>query len=294
VLLQPTSGLDARAAAIVMRGMRRIASSGRAVCATIHQPSVAIFNDFDTLLLLKRGGEVVFHGDLGKESSHLIEYLERFEATKKIQPGENPATWMLTVTGAGSAESKTKPFDYAGSYSVSKLREQCVAQIDQITAEAKEEGKIVYESSYAASRSTQNIEVLKRTMKIYFRSPSYNTSRMIVSGIVALLFASVYASDRVPKDEADMNSRVNSIFIAVLFLCVSALNTVLSFYETEVSLKASSSGSWFLFVTDVSCSCLAEEYVLPSQSCPYVSSTLDCNCIHYCGVSFYFDCLHSL
>jgi len=40
-------GLDARAASIVMRSLRRIADSGIAVVATIHQPSVAIFNSFD-------------------------------------------------------------------------------------------------------------------------------------------------------------------------------------------------------------------------------------------------------
>lgn len=90
---EPTSGLDARAAGIVMRGLKRIALTGRAVCATIHQPSIAIFNSFDSLLLLRRGGEVVYFGDLGEESSNLIQYLERFEATPKIQPGENPATW---------------------------------------------------------------------------------------------------------------------------------------------------------------------------------------------------------
>ena len=73
---EPTSGLDARAAGIVMRGMRRIADTGIAVVATIHQPSVAIFNDFDNLLLLKAGGETVFFGDLGEESTNLIDYLE--------------------------------------------------------------------------------------------------------------------------------------------------------------------------------------------------------------------------
>ena len=44
--------------------------------ATIHQPSVAIFNDFDNLLLLKAGGETVFFGGLGDESTNLIDYLE--------------------------------------------------------------------------------------------------------------------------------------------------------------------------------------------------------------------------
>ena len=48
-----------------MRSLRRIADSGIAVVATIHQPSVAIFNSFDSLLLLKRGGETVFFGELG-------------------------------------------------------------------------------------------------------------------------------------------------------------------------------------------------------------------------------------
>jgi ABC-type multidrug transport system ATPase subunit len=76
-----------------MRGLKRIALSGRAVCATIHQPSIAIFNSFDSLLLLKRGGEVVYFGELGDESSILIDYLQRYDATPKIQPGENPATW---------------------------------------------------------------------------------------------------------------------------------------------------------------------------------------------------------
>ncbi|GAX16151.1 hypothetical protein FisN_3Hh368 [Fistulifera solaris] len=157
---EPTSGLDARAAAIVMRGMKRIASEGRAVCATIHQPSVAIFNDFDSLLLLKRGGEVVFHGDLGQNSENLIRYFERYDATPRIQPGENPATWMLTAI-------------------------------------------------------------------------AYNLTRVMVSFLVAMLFASVYASQRVPKSESDMNSRVNSVFIATLFLCVNAQNTVLAVFEFE-------------------------------------------------------------
>jgi ABC-type multidrug transport system ATPase subunit len=82
-----------RSASVVMRGLKRIALTGRAVCATIHQPSIAIFNSFDSLLLLKRGGEVVFFGELGDESANLITYLERFLSTPKIKPGENPATW---------------------------------------------------------------------------------------------------------------------------------------------------------------------------------------------------------
>lgn len=217
-----------------MRGMRRIANCGRAVCATIHQPSVAIFEDFDSLLLLKRGGEVVFHGDLGKDSVNLISYLERFEATPKIKVGENPATWMLTTTGAGSASPNKPPFDYVGSYFGSKLRSQNLSTIEHINSLATEENKVVFESVYATSRKAQFLAVMKRAFRVYYRSPAYNVVRTLVCGFVALLFSSVYASQRVPMNEGDMNSRINSIFMAVLFLCVSSQNTVLSVFEREV------------------------------------------------------------
>jgi ABC-type multidrug transport system ATPase subunit len=178
---EPTSGLDALAASVVMRGLKRIALSGRAVCATIHQPSIAIFNEFDSLLLLKRGGEPVFFGELGEHSSNLIQYFERFDATPKIQPGENPATWMLTSIGAGNADSSKKPFDYAGSYAQSKLRDQCLQKINEICAEPREENKVTFASDFATSNTTQSIAVLLRAMTVYFRSPNYNVTRVMVS-----------------------------------------------------------------------------------------------------------------
>jgi ABC-2 type transporter len=227
------SGLDARAAAIVMRGLKRVALSGRAVCATIHQPSTAVFNDFNSLLLLKRGGEVVFFGDLGINSSKLIEYLERYDATPRIQPGENPATWMLSAIGAGSATSIIKAFDYSGSYAQSALHIDCNKRINKIIENALDTNKVSFPTSNATSYWTQANTVLFRTLKVYYRSPHYNITRVLVSAIVALLFASVYASQRVPAKEADMNSRVNSIFIAVIFLCVNAANSALAVFEIE-------------------------------------------------------------
>jgi ABC-type multidrug transport system ATPase subunit/ABC-type multidrug transport system permease subunit len=229
---EPTSGLDSRAASIVMRGLKRIALSGRAVCATIHQPSIAIFNEFDTLLLLKRGGEVVYHGPIGDASCDLIRYLERYKDTPKIMPGENPATWMLKVIGAGR-EARTKPFDYTGSYAVSDLHFQCLEKIEEIYINATEENKVAFKEVHAASNRTQLLTVFQKGWLVYFRSPSYNTVRMTVSGIIALLFSSVYASSQIPTTESDMASRINSIFISVLFMLVNAQNTVLGVFENE-------------------------------------------------------------
>ena len=56
------AGLDARAAAIVMRTVRNIVNTGRTIVCTIHQPSIDIFESFDELLLLKRGGQTIYAG----------------------------------------------------------------------------------------------------------------------------------------------------------------------------------------------------------------------------------------
>jgi ABC-type multidrug transport system ATPase subunit len=44
---EPTTGLDARAAAIVMRAVKNVADTGRTIVCTVHQPSIDIFESFD-------------------------------------------------------------------------------------------------------------------------------------------------------------------------------------------------------------------------------------------------------
>ena len=50
---------------------------------------------FDELHLLKRGGKTIYAGPTGMESAELISYFEAIPGVPHIQPGMNPATWML-------------------------------------------------------------------------------------------------------------------------------------------------------------------------------------------------------
>ncbi|KAF7127841.1 hypothetical protein RHSIM_Rhsim11G0101100 [Rhododendron simsii] len=67
---EPTTGLDARAAAIVMRVVKNVANMGRTIVCTIHQPSIDLFETFE----------------------------EDISGVAKIRNNYNPATWMLEVT----------------------------------------------------------------------------------------------------------------------------------------------------------------------------------------------------
>jgi ABC-type multidrug transport system ATPase subunit/ABC-type multidrug transport system permease subunit len=94
---EPTSGLDSRAASMVMRVVRNIVNTGRTVITTIHQPSAELFFLMDDLLLLQRGGYMVYCGPVGQRGKNVVKYLESIPGTPKHPRRMNPASWMLDV-----------------------------------------------------------------------------------------------------------------------------------------------------------------------------------------------------
>jgi ATP-binding cassette, subfamily G (WHITE), member 2, SNQ2 len=96
---EPTSGLDAQSAWNLVRFLRKLADQGQAILCTIHQPSSMLFESFDRLLLLERGGETVYFGDIGQDSRVLREYLATHGAV--CPANVNPAEYMLEAIGAG-------------------------------------------------------------------------------------------------------------------------------------------------------------------------------------------------
>lgn len=76
-----------------MSFLRSLADNGLSILCTIHQPSAELFQVFDRLLLLRKGGQTVYFGDIGHNSSTLINYFERNGAA---QCGENENPYVLS------------------------------------------------------------------------------------------------------------------------------------------------------------------------------------------------------
>ncbi|KAJ5543796.1 CDR ABC transporter [Penicillium frequentans] len=62
---EPTSGLDSQTSWGICQLLKRLARSGQAIMCTIHQPSAVLFQTFDNLLFLVKGGQTVYFGELG-------------------------------------------------------------------------------------------------------------------------------------------------------------------------------------------------------------------------------------
>lgn len=183
---EPTSGLDSAAAFNIIRFLRKLADSGQALLVTIHQPSSVLFEYFDELLLLKSGGRVVYHGSLGKDSRHLIDYFER-NGAKKCPPQVNPAEYMLEAIGAGNPDYKGKDWgDVWATSSESNERSQEIQRMIDERRNVSKSSKTDDDREYAMPLGTQINTVVHRSFVSYWRSPDYMIGKFMLH-IVSIL-----------------------------------------------------------------------------------------------------------
>jgi ATP-binding cassette, subfamily G (WHITE), member 2, PDR len=167
----------------------------------------AVFGLFDDLLLLKRGGRVVYFGELGEQSKILTKYFED-RGARPIERQENPANWVLTVM---TSESR----DYADDYLQSEQHQTVKAALATSTENLNEDQKISYKDEYAASKAVRGQLTNQRLMKIYWRSPTYNLSRITVSAGIALILGSVLVKDRSNHVFTETQVRRESIRLSI-------------------------------------------------------------------------------
>ncbi|CAN1171478.1 Pleiotropic drug resistance protein 2 [Linum perenne] len=240
---EPTSGLDARAAAIVMRTVRNTVDTGRTVVCTIHQPSTDIFEAFDEassqhinlhLLLMKRGGRVIYAGPLGHHSSDLVSYFEGIIGVEKIREGYNPAAWMLEVTST-SVEAKLG-IDYAELYTNSDLYKRNDELIKELGAPTPESENLHFPTRFSQGFFIQCKACFWKQHWSYWRNSQYNAIRFYVTIVIGLLFGIVFWSkgDEIHKEQ-DLLNLLGATYAAVLFLGASnaaAIQPVVSMERT--------------------------------------------------------------
>ncbi|RHY36194.1 hypothetical protein DYB34_012636, partial [Aphanomyces astaci] len=223
---EPTTGLDSRAATIVMECIKRIAESGRTVVCTIHQPSTVLFELFDKLLLLKSGGELVYFGDLGSKSIHLLEYFANFAGLEPMASTENPATYMLNCIGAGTGDAKID-VDFAASYIQSNLGQANDALVSRY-AEPTTGSKLSSNHMSRLSFGAQFSLLFGRQWTTYWRSPSYNISRAVLMVFMPLIYVSCFYDMEV-KTNMDVLNQMALVFMAVSMICIATMSTAIPF-----------------------------------------------------------------
>lgn len=171
---------------------------------------------------MRKGGQVVYHGPLGENSSELINYFESKGATP-IELGDNPANWILRVMqdrGMG---------DLAEVYTQSAEHKALQAELAILVDNPDPGGKIEVSSRFAASRTKRQFLVNMRLRTIYWRSTTYNLGRIMISLAMACLLGAVFITERTDLEysESEIRARISVIFFSNIIVGIMSIVSVL-------------------------------------------------------------------
>ncbi|KAH8899834.1 hypothetical protein GQ53DRAFT_202929 [Thozetella sp. PMI_491] len=191
---EPTSGLDSQTSWAILDLLEKLTKSGQAILCTIHQPSAMLFQRFDRLLFLAKGGRTVYFGDIGENAKTMTSYFER-NGGFPCPAEANPAEWMLEVIGA--APGTTSAIDWFQTWRESSEYDAVQAELQRLKDEPKDltalagDDKNSYRE-FAAGFWTQLLEVTYRVFQQYWRTPSYIYSKTALCVLIALFIGFVF------------------------------------------------------------------------------------------------------
>ncbi|KAI7731737.1 LOW QUALITY PROTEIN: hypothetical protein M8C21_021628, partial [Ambrosia artemisiifolia] len=218
---EPTSGLDARAAAIVMRTVRNIVNTGRTI----------------------RGGKLIYAGPLGTGSHKLIQFFEAIRGVPKIQPGYNPAAWILEVTSA--TEENRLGVDFAQIYRESDLQNQELAE--DLSTPDRNSKLLSFPTKYSQTFFGQFLACLWKQNLSYWRNPQYTAVRFFYTVIISLMFGTMcwkFGDKR--ETQQDIFNAMGSMYAAVLFIGITNAASVqpVVYVERSVSYRERAAGMY--------------------------------------------------
>lgn len=89
ILDEPTSGLDSTNSLKIISILSKLAKDeGKLIISTIHQPSTLMFQNFDKLLVMRKGTQVYFG-----QANKLVNYMSSLNI--KIDERMNPTDFLM-------------------------------------------------------------------------------------------------------------------------------------------------------------------------------------------------------
>jgi ATP-binding cassette subfamily G (WHITE) protein 2 (PDR) len=256
---EPTSGLDSQTSWAILDLLDKLKKNGQAILCTIHQPSAMLFQRFDRLLFLAKGGRTVYYGDVGHNSKVLVDYFVR-NGGPPCPPAANPAEWMLEVIGAAPGSHTDVDWHQAWRNSpeyaevqrhLAELKHDGSQQdrLQRTVSAQKREDKAAYRE-FAAPFAAQFRETTVRVFQQYWRSPVYIYSKILLCVSSALFIG--FSLYKMPNTQQGMQNQMFGIFM-LLTIFGQLVQQIMPHFVTQRSLyevreRPSKAYSWKAFM----------------------------------------------
>ena len=256
---EPTSGLDSQTSWAILDLLDKLKKNGQAILCTIHQPSAMLFQRFDRLLFLAKGGRTVYYGDVGANSEILVDYFVR-NGGPPCPPAANPAEWMLEVIGA--APGSHTDIDWHQTWRDSAEYAEVQRHLAELKSERgqaealqrtqsvqKREDKAAYRE-FAAPFGEQLRETTMRVFQQYWRTPSYIYSKTLLCVSSALFIG--FSLYQMPNTQQGLQNQMFAIFM-LMTIFGQLVQQIMPHFVTqralyEVRERPSKTYSWKAFM----------------------------------------------
>ena len=195
-----------------MKAVRRSTDAlGLITLVTIHQPSRTMFEGFDDLLLLAKGGRTCYCAEIGHQSQTLLNYFANLSGEINSDNNINPADFVLSVLDHGSSD------DAVASFQQSSLSKDISSAIDADINGAEGKKPLLIEG-HKKSFFSELVLLLKRQFLVQWRNPAYSLMRVTVSTSACFLLGLLFFD--VKKDIQGAVFTIAAIFFMVFVLVI--------------------------------------------------------------------------
>ncbi len=240
---EPTSGLSSYDAENVVRVLKKLSTEGNTIITTIHQPSLDIFKQFDSLIMISRDrggrGALAYFGPAHPDS---IEFFDPASArAAQTQPGKELSPEMLL---SGLAKKPTA--DWVSTYQQSRYKKLFVAE---------RSGKVPSAPNQSAEKDAvrkfgfgQWWTLVRRNLLLKVRDRAQGIILLAQAPIFALLLGAVFKVLKYPNTPLETMAKQASpleflmVVAAVWFGCNNVARDIVGEWtvfqrERMVSLK---------------------------------------------------------
>jgi len=247
---EPTSGLDSLSASVVVSSLERAArQEGLTILCTIHQPSRAVFEAFDNLLLLRKGGVCVYNGPIvGLDS-----YMQSAPGGAKfaLPKDANPADHVLDVFCGPSGEET----DWASLYVKSEMAVAAKESFESCHCDFCASHDLSVDTSPKGLLSELYVEI-QRQLLVNWRTPSYMATRFWWTVAANLIVGLVYQGSEAGGDTARITNSVGAIFFYVTIASVPLLAAMVPLIHARaVFYREVASGTYRRIVYGMAAQC---------------------------------------
>ncbi|KAH7029318.1 P-loop containing nucleoside triphosphate hydrolase protein [Microdochium trichocladiopsis] len=206
---EPTTGLDATSAYLVVKTLKALANQGRTIVTTIHQPRSEIWDLFDNLLVLSRGSPV-YSGS----TKECVSYFASLGF--QLPPFVNPAEFVIDQA---AIDNRTPELEAESTERVQRLKAHWIDQAEKrfadLPSRTDEKGRLGKRAKISQSVGfVRQLTVLTdRTFKVTYRDPMGMAGALIQTVVMGVVMGYVFFA--LPSDLSGIRSRQGALYIAL-------------------------------------------------------------------------------